>query len=106
VKILQADGKSKGSGFVQFKSSREANEVIKDGDNLEIDGRYLKLYLFQLEKLQSVGQIKKEAAATHSNQPEIAQDQEMILTRKSIIHVGMSHILILEMLASQFSSVI
>ncbi len=39
VKILQANGKSKGSGFVSFKSSRDAKDAMRDSEKMELDGR-------------------------------------------------------------------
>jgi RNA recognition motif-containing protein len=39
VRILRADGRSRGIGFVTFKNKEDAQDAMKDASKAEIDGR-------------------------------------------------------------------
>ncbi len=39
VRILRADGRSRGIGFVTFKNKEDAGDAMKDANRAEIDGR-------------------------------------------------------------------
>lgn len=41
VKILERDGRSKGMGFVEFEKHEDAEKLITDNEELELDGRKL-----------------------------------------------------------------
>ncbi|KAJ3395442.1 hypothetical protein HDU92_005832 [Lobulomyces angularis] len=58
--VMMEDGKSKNCGFVHFETSYSVTKVLKDKHRLELDGKYIKVFLNNTEGYEEEDSVKKK----------------------------------------------